>query len=191
MLSACWFINSPLSFRNSHSYAHFTYGQVAIAWAVCSVHSPCWSLRLPTPLWLPGNFRLRKSLAHLMGCLPWGHCFPHPIFSTSFNRNGRRVIPGLLGREKETGPVIWSGQDSPEEDQRAWEGRQGWNSRPTQPFHHDAWASPDSAAFACGGGNWGFGQLGSSLRSWIEERAQPSASNHHMGLLHTKLGAGM
>lgn len=51
-------------------------------------------------------------------------------------------------------------------------------------------ARPDSAAFGCGGGNWGFGQLGSSLRSQAEERAQPSSSNHHMGLFCTRPGAG-
>lgn len=165
-----------------------------MACAVCSGNSTCWSLKLPTAL-LSGEIQAQKShlckFAQLLGCRPVGPCFPHPLFSASVNRNGRRAISGLLGREKKAGPGRRNAQDGPGEGQRAWEGRRGWNQRQIQLFHHDAWAIPDSAASGCRGGNWGFGQPRSSLRSWVEERAQPSASNHHMGLFHTKRGAGV
>lgn len=116
-----------------------------------------------------------------MGCLPSGLASYIPLFFASFSRNGREVTSGFPGREEEAGPGRWSVWDSPGEGPKAWEGSQGWNRRQTQPLCHDSWASPDSAGSGGGGGNWGFGQLGSSLRSWVEVRAQPAASNHHMG----------
>lgn len=124
----CWFINSPLSPVSSNSYAHFTNGQVAMACAVCSGNSTCWSLKLPTPL-LSGEIQAQKShlckFAQLLGCRPAGPCFPHPLFSARFNRNGRRAISRLLGGEKKAGPGRRNAQDGPGEGQRAWEGRQG------------------------------------------------------------------
>ena len=103
---------------SSNSYAHFTNGQAAMACAVCSGNSTCWSLMLPTPPLLSGEIQAQKShlckFAQLLGCLPAGPCFPHPLFSASFNRNERREISGLLGREKKAGPGRRNAQDGPE-----------------------------------------------------------------------------
>lgn len=75
----------------------------------------------------------------------------------------------IAGQRREARAGRWSARGHPGEGQRACEGRQGWNQKQTQPLHHAAWPGPDSAASGCSGGNWGFGQLGSSLRSQAEE----------------------
>lgn len=165
-----------------------------MACPACSGNSPCWSLMLLTPSAFQGNPGSEKSLvqirpAHEEACralLPIS-----PFFSASFNKSGRGAVSGLPGRREEAEPGRWSAQDSLGEGQWAWQGRQGWHQRQTQPLQPDVWASPDSAASGCGGGNWGFGQLESSLRSRGEARAQLSASNHHVGLFHARPGAGM
>ena len=161
--------------------------------AVCPDSSTCWSLMLPNPLCFKGKSRLRRvtcarSHSSQTACRV---LLPTSTSLCKFQSECKRSHLWISGPRRGSKVGRWSAQDSPGEGQRAWEGRQGWNQRQTQPFHHDAWASPDSAASGCGGGNWGFGQLGSSLRSWVEERAQPSASNHHIGLFHTKPGAGV
>lgn len=89
------------------------------------------------------------------------------VFSANFSRSGKGQI-SELGKEKA-----------------------GLAPKANTAPHRDARASPDSAASECGEGNWGFGQLGSSLRSQVEARAQPLASNRHVGLLRAGAGAGV
>lgn len=164
-----WFINSLLSPVNSHLYAHFTNGQVAMACPLCSGNSPCWSLISKSPL-ISGKTLVQKShlykFTHPMGCLPAGLALL-PTFQFS--------VQVSIGVEQDRSQYC-----------RAEKRKQGWHQRQTQPLHHNAWANPDSATSGCGRENWGFGQLGSSLRSQVEVRAQPSASNHHVGLFRTR-----
>lgn len=162
----CWFINSLLSPVNSHPYAHFTNGQVAMACPLCSGNSPCRSLIPKSPL-ISGKTPVQKShlykFTHPMGCLPAGLAL---LLTFQFS------VQVSIGVEQDRSLHCWA-------ERR----KQGWQ---TQALHHDAWASPDSATSGCGGENWGFGQLGSSLRSPVGVRAQPSASNHHVGLFCTR-----
>ena len=152
----------------------------------------CWCS--PTPSALRGNPGSEESLLQVHTAHKLSACkvlLPTSTSLCKFWSEWKRSHLWISGLRRGRRVGRWSAPEGPGEGQRAWEGRLSWNQRQTQPFHHDAWASPDSAASGCGGGNWGFGQLGSSLRSWVEERTQLSASNHHMGLFHTKPGAGV